>query len=148
MAKFKQIELQDAYDDAPRPVAAMAKSFADGAHTTVHRHGRGTVELDDMSSATELLETVEPIDGLARVATAVGSGGGDRDTEPSRAATADFVLEGLCALKKISRNDDGRLFATSSGDRRTGDRERERAIESLMDEDEAPAKGSKKKYYN
>src|SRR5690349_8042908 len=41
MAKFKQIELQDAYDDAPRPVAAMAKSFADGAHTTVHRHGRG-----------------------------------------------------------------------------------------------------------
>jgi AraC-like DNA-binding protein len=41
MAKFKQIELHDTYDDAPRPVAAMAKSFADGAHTTVHRHGRG-----------------------------------------------------------------------------------------------------------
>src|SRR5262249_42821364 len=41
MAKFKQIELHDAFDDAPRPVAAMAKSFADGAHTAVHRHGRG-----------------------------------------------------------------------------------------------------------
>jgi len=41
MAKFKQIELHDTYDDAPRPVAAMAKSFADGAHTAVHRHGRG-----------------------------------------------------------------------------------------------------------
>src|SRR5215475_12146700 len=41
MAKFKRIELHDAFDDAPRPVAAMAKSFADGAHTTVHRHGRG-----------------------------------------------------------------------------------------------------------
>jgi len=41
MAKFKQIELHDAFDDAPRPVAAMAKSFADGAHTAVHHHGRG-----------------------------------------------------------------------------------------------------------
>ena len=41
MVKFKQIELHDAFDDAPRPVAAMAKSFADGAHTAVHHHGRG-----------------------------------------------------------------------------------------------------------
>ncbi len=41
MARFKQIELHDAYDAAPRPVAAMAKSFADGAHTAVHRHARG-----------------------------------------------------------------------------------------------------------
>lgn len=41
MARFKQIELHDTYDDAPRPVAAMAKSFADGAHTAVHEHGRG-----------------------------------------------------------------------------------------------------------
>jgi AraC-like DNA-binding protein len=41
MAKFKQIELLDAYDDAPRTVAAMAKSFADGSHTTLHQHGRG-----------------------------------------------------------------------------------------------------------
>src|SRR5215831_16653126 len=41
MAKFKHIELQDTYDAAPRPVAAMAKSFVDGSHTSVHRHGRG-----------------------------------------------------------------------------------------------------------
>ncbi|HEU5274782.1 MAG TPA: AraC family transcriptional regulator, partial [Xanthobacteraceae bacterium] len=41
MARFKQIELHDTYDDAPRPVAAMAKSFADGSHTAVHEHGRG-----------------------------------------------------------------------------------------------------------
>jgi len=41
MARFKQIELHATYDDAPRPVAAMAKSFADGDHTTTHRHARG-----------------------------------------------------------------------------------------------------------
>jgi AraC-like DNA-binding protein len=56
MAKFKQIELHDAYDDAPRPVAAMAKSFADGDHTNVHRHARG-----------QLLHAVS---GLMRVETA------------------------------------------------------------------------------
>lgn len=28
-------------DDAPRPVAAMAKSFADGEYTPLHRHRRG-----------------------------------------------------------------------------------------------------------
>src|SRR5262249_14285429 len=29
------------YDDAPRPVAAMAKAYADGTSTPLHRHRRG-----------------------------------------------------------------------------------------------------------
>ena len=41
MAKFQQVELHNILDDAPRPVAAMGRSYADGARTTVHRHGRG-----------------------------------------------------------------------------------------------------------
>ena len=55
------------------------------------------------------------------------------------------MLEGLCALKKISRTDEGRLFGAAA--------ERARAIgiaiariEQLM-EDDLP-QGIKKKYYN
>ena len=104
----------------------------------------GTVELSDTTSAADLLEAVEAIDGLKSVTGVVGVSG--RDTEPVRAAAADFVLEGLCALKKISRTDEGRLFA-AAGDRGPRDRVRDRTIEALMDEEETP-KGAKKKYYN
>jgi len=41
MARFQHVELHPVRDDAPRAVAAMAKSFADGDRTTVHRHARG-----------------------------------------------------------------------------------------------------------
>jgi AraC-like DNA-binding protein len=41
MPRFQTVELHNILDDAPRPVAAMARSYADGARTTVHRHGRG-----------------------------------------------------------------------------------------------------------
>ena len=57
MARFKQIELHDAYDDAPRPVAAMAKSFTDGAHTSVHRHARG--QLLHAASGIMRIETAD-----------------------------------------------------------------------------------------
>jgi magnesium chelatase subunit I len=103
----------------------------------------GTVELSDSTSAASLLEAVAPINDLDQVASAVGVS--RREPDPVRAAGADFVLEGLCALKKISRTDDGRLHATPG--ERVG-RERERAIEALMEEDETPTKGAKKKYYN
>ncbi len=35
---------------------------------------------------------------------------------PARASIADFILEGLCALKKISRTDDGRLLGDTDSD--------------------------------
>jgi AraC-like DNA-binding protein len=41
MVRLTRIALHDSYDHAPRPVAAMAKSFAAGDHTALHRHGRG-----------------------------------------------------------------------------------------------------------
>jgi magnesium chelatase subunit I len=104
----------------------------------------GTLDLSDTTSAAELLEAVDTVDGLKSVVAALGIPG--RDLEPVRAAAADFVLEGLCALKKISRTDEGRLYA-AAGERTPRDRSRERTIESLMDEEETP-KGAKKKYYN
>jgi magnesium chelatase subunit I len=105
----------------------------------------GTLDLADTASATALLEAVEPIDGLAALAAVVGDGAPPE--EPMRAAVADFVLEGLCALKKISRSEEGRLFAEPPA-APTRTPERQRAIERLMEEDDdEPVKG-KKKYYN
>ena len=64
---------------------------------------------------------------------------------PLRASLADFVLEGLCALRKITRTDDGRLLGTPAPSRsKSADA---RHLEQLMDDDEPAAKG-KKKYYN
>ena len=104
----------------------------------------GTLELSDTVSAAELLGAVDAIDGLHAVVGVVGVSG--REPAPLRAAGADFVLEGLCALKKISRTDEGRLSG-SAPDRPPRERTRERSIEQLM-EDEEPPKGVKKKYYN
>ncbi|HKV98336.1 MAG TPA: hypothetical protein VJN96_00865, partial [Vicinamibacterales bacterium] len=66
-------------------------------------------------------------------------------SEPLRASAADFVLEGLCALKKITRTDEGRVQAPP-GTAKPRQREDARSLEDLM-EDEAPVKG-KKKYFN
>ena len=102
----------------------------------------GSVELSDTTSASRLLGSVDAVDGLDRVSAAIGAP--PQASEPLRAAAADFVLEGLCALKKISRTDEGRVQAVPGSAPRP--RTRETSIEDLM-EDEAPVKG-KKKYFN
>ncbi len=104
----------------------------------------GTLELSDTIAAADLLRAVHPVDGLEPVTSAVGVAA--RALPPVRAAGVDFVLEGLCALKKISRSEEGRLHG-SAPERTARDRARERTIEQLMEDDEAP-KGAKKKYYN
>jgi magnesium chelatase subunit I len=107
--------------------------------------GGGSLELSDVTAADELLAATAPIAGLAELAAALGAGEGD--PEPVRASVVDFILEGLHALKKISRTDAGRLYAEAPA----RDDER-RTIERLMeleDDDDAPAGGTKKKkYYN
>jgi magnesium chelatase subunit I len=105
----------------------------------------GTLDLADTTSAQDLLRAVAPIDGLDRLVTAIGIG--PRESEPLRAAGADFVLEGLCALKKISRSDEGRLLAVP-GSNKARNRDEARSVESLMDEDDAAPTRGKKKYYN
>jgi magnesium chelatase subunit I len=105
----------------------------------------GTISLSDTSSAQELLATVDAVTGLDAVTGAVGAG--PRASEPLRASAADFVLEGLCALKKISRSDQGQLFGAPAPADRGRDRPDRRTIEQLMEDDEPTAKG-KKKYFN
>ena len=103
----------------------------------------GTVELSDTSPAAQLLGIVDDITGLDRAMSALGCK--DRDPEPLRASWADFVLEGLYALKKISRSEEGRLFGTPASPR---GRAESRPVEPLLDEDDEPAPKGRKKYYN
>jgi magnesium chelatase subunit I len=103
----------------------------------------GTLELSDTTSAHDVLVAVDPIDGLDRAMRALGVE--PRAPEPVRAATADFILEGLCALKKISRTDEGRLHVPSQP-ARARSRDDARTLEQLMEEDEQPR--GRKKYYN
>jgi magnesium chelatase subunit I len=102
----------------------------------------GSVDLSDTSPAADLIAAVDPIDGFDRLVAALGAG--HRDSEPGRASIADFLLEGLCALKKISRTDDGRLLGTPSQPR---PRPEPQSLDQLMEDDEPAVKG-KKKYYN
>jgi magnesium chelatase subunit I len=104
----------------------------------------GSLDLADTMSAADLLRAVDPIEGFGRLMAALGAHKGD--PEPVRAAVADFALEGLCALKKISRTEAGRLLGAPTSSPARG-RQEARTLEDLMDEDEPAARG-KKKYYN
>jgi magnesium chelatase subunit I len=104
----------------------------------------GTLELSDTSPASVLLQAVEPVKGLSRAIAALGVKE-SRASEPHSASVADFVLEGLCALRKITRTDEGRLLGTPSAGR--AKQQEARNLEQLMDDDEPVGKG-KKKYYN
>jgi len=145
-------ELKGAEPVARELVRAAVATVFDGhaAHAQVRPvidwfERGGTLDLSVTSSADDLLGAVDAIDGFEDVARALGTAG--RSSPPARAAVADFILEGLCALKKISRTDHGQLFASPPSQARPRDRGEQRSIEQLMEDDEPAAKG-KKKYYN
>jgi magnesium chelatase subunit I len=104
----------------------------------------GTIDLADTTPAAELLNKVKAIDGLERLIRSLGAK--DRDPAPLQAAFADFLLEGLCALKRISRTDEGKLYAQPTAAAKRPER-RDRDLEQLLEDDEPMTKG-KKKYYN
>ncbi len=146
-------ELKGAEDVARELVRTAIATVFDGYATQADTRSvitwferGGTIELSDTSSSAGLLAAVDAVDGLSRL-TAV-AGVTPHASEPLRAAAADFVLEGLCALKKISRTDEGRVQAVPGTGRKPG-REDARSLDELMDESETPVKGSgKKKYFN
>jgi len=98
----------------------------------------GELDLGDMSPAKDLLARAKGVQGLADAAGHAGLG----NTPPHRAAAIDFVLEGLCALKRISRADSGRLTAAEPRRQRAAE-----AIREVFDEEEPMPRG-RKKYYN
>jgi len=100
----------------------------------------GTLPLSDTSSADEVIALARTVQGLRELAEQAGLKPGA--TPGAVAAAIDFVLEGLCAQKKISRSEDrGYMAGTEPAARRPARRE-----EPLDEEIRIPT--GKKKYYN
>jgi magnesium chelatase subunit I len=100
----------------------------------------GTLQLSDNISADDVIAQTKGVQGLRELADRAGLPGGA--PAPLVAAAIDFILEGLCAQKKISRSDERGYAAAENAPRRQARRE-----EQSMDE-EIRIPGSKKKYYN
>lgn len=108
----------------------------------------GTLELSDTTGAERLLESIAGVsefhDVLPHLRIPVGTSDG------ARASLADFVLEGLCATKKISRTDEGRLEGSPQERKPRRERDEESDLRAMLEEDEEPGGRPKgrKKYYN
>ena len=67
----------------------------------------------------------------------------------ARAALADFVLEGLCATKKITRTDEGRLEGYPQERNPRRERDEDADVRSMMEDEPSEGKPKgRKKYYN
>jgi magnesium chelatase subunit I len=106
----------------------------------------GTVDLTDTSSAAALVEVVGGIPGLAEAAVALGCG--PHTATPWRAAVYDFILEGLCALRRLSRTDEGRLLGTVPSQPKGRPTPTTPRQDRFEDDEEEPSDKRKKKYYN
>ena len=107
----------------------------------------GTVDLTDTTAAADLLLAIDDVDQLDKAMAVMG--GGPEQPAPVRAAVADLILEGLSALKKIGRTEQGQFFASPPASARSKERQSEaRSLEELLEEDESNARGKRKKYYN
>ncbi len=99
----------------------------------------GSLALSDTTPADEVIKKAKGVQGLRELAEKAGLPPGA--PAPTVAAAIDFVLEGLCAQKKISRSEERGYAAADQAPRRPTRRE-----EQMMDEDvRLPGK---KKYYN
>jgi magnesium chelatase subunit I len=149
-------ELKGAETVARDLVRSAVATVFDGRTTVVNTkpiitwfENGGTIDLSDTTSAAELLDTICSIDRLEAAMIALGAAVGR--PAPERAAVADFVLEGLSALKKISRSDQGQFFAPPPAASRTKDRQTEaRSLDALLEEEGETegGRGKRKKYYN
>jgi len=101
----------------------------------------GSLPLSDTSSAEEIIDETRPVQGLRELAEHAGVAPGA--PAPLVASAIDFVLEGLYAQKKISRNEERGYSAAETAPRRGSRKE-----ESALDEGIPLPGGSKKKYYN
>ena len=101
----------------------------------------GTLPLSDVTSAEEVLLQTRGVGGLRELSERVGAALGA--TAPATASAIDFVLEGLCAQKKISRSEERGYAAGSEQTSRRPTRRDEPAMD-----DDIRIPGAKKKYYN
>src|SRR6476469_2301971 len=101
----------------------------------------GSLPLSDSSSADDVIAQSRTVQGLRELAERAGLPAGA--PAPFVASAIDFVLEGLYAQKKISRNEERGYSAAETAAPRRGGRREEPALD---EEIRMPA--GKKKYYN
>src|SRR5437773_6325135 len=101
----------------------------------------GTLQLGDATSAEEVIGQTRRVQGLRELAETAGVPKGA--PAPTVAAAIDFILEGLCAQKKISRTDERGYAAADTTPRRPTRRDEQQLEEELQ-----LPRGNKKKYYN
>jgi magnesium chelatase subunit I len=99
----------------------------------------GSLQLDDMMSAKDVLDAAREVQGLIPLVHAAGIP--KSAPAPMVAAGVDFVLEGFYAMKKISRSDERGYHASEPTPRRS-------ARETTLSEETPIPTTSKKKYYN
>jgi magnesium chelatase subunit I len=140
-------ELKGAETVARDLVRAAVANVADGyfAHLDSHRVLEwfdlgGSLQLADTMSAADVIDHAGQVQGLIELAQAAGVP--KNAPKPMLAAAIDFALEGLYALKKISRSEERGYHASEAPVRRPSRQERE------FDENTPVPGGSKKKYYN
>jgi magnesium chelatase subunit I len=138
-------ELKGAETVARELIRAAVATVADGyfSHLDTRRVVEwfelgGSLQLSDLMPAAEVLEHARQVQGLVELTHAAGIPA----SAPSflLAAGVDFVLEGLYALKKISRSEERGFHATEAPVRRPS-----RPEPTL---DDVPMPTGKKKYYN
>ena len=100
----------------------------------------GALDLGDETPAADLLEQTGQIHGLHELA---GHLRVDADEPAALASAVEFILEGLYARKKISRNDAWRYSAVETRTSRRAAMTPERMLET-----EVRVPPDKKKYYN
>ena len=101
----------------------------------------GSLPLSDSSPADEVITQTHGVQGLRELTAHAGLAPGA--AAPAVASAIDFILEGLYAQKKISRNEDRGYSAAEAAAPRRGARREEPALD---EEIRMPA--GKKKYYN
>ncbi len=140
-------ELKGAETVARDLVRAAVANVADGYFSHLDSHQvlewfdlGGSLQLADTMSAADVIQHAGQVQGLVELAQAAGVP--KNAPKPMLAAAIDFALEGLYALKKISRSEERGYHASKTPVRRPSRQERE------FDENTPVPGGSKKKYYN
>ena len=139
-------ELKGAEAVARELVRAAVAAVADGYLTSLDTKRvvewfdlGGSLQLGDLLAGVDVLAAVQEVEGLIELAHQAGI---PRDASPALLASGvDFVLEGLYAMKRISRSDERGYHGTEPAARRP-------TREVVMADEGPRVPSGKKKYYN
>jgi magnesium chelatase subunit I len=144
-------ELRGAEQVARELVRAAVATIFDPAYASLETRSivewfdmGGEIDLGDAAAASEVIERARGVQGLIEAAS---HGLPKKASEPHQAAAIDFVLEGLCSLKRISRAESGTFSAVEPRRQRTAPARPAEGGMDVFDEEETSSRG-RKKYYN